>query len=541
MENLQFSEGKNLKNVKIDGNSLKIEDVIEVSRSTTLSTQCCTNVRNSFGEFRSNGANVEIPDAVKKRVSECRKVIDDIIRKGTVVYGVNTGVGGLSNVLITKDQIEELQKNLIMSHATGVGEPLPEEVVRAAMLLSANALAKGFSGVRLSVIETLLAMLNKRVHPVIPEKGSVGASGDLAPLSHMALVMTGKGEAFYNGKRMSGKDAMKKAGIETLTLKSKEGLAIINGTEIMTAIAALNIYDAERIVKTAQIAGAMCLEALKGTTKPFDERIHALRAHEGQKICAANIRALTKGSEIIASHKDCPKVQDAYTLRCMAQVYGAVIDTISYTRRIVETEINSTTDNPIVFPETREVISGGNFHGEPVAFAMDFLGIALAELGNISERTIYRLIDHNLSEMPSFLIERSGLHSGFMITQYTAAALVSENKVLSHPASVDSIPTSAGQEDHVSMGTIAARKARQILGNVEYIVAIELLCAAQGIDFQKPLKAGAGVQNAYALIRKNIPKLEKDRVMYVDVEKMNKIVKSGNVLEAAESAIGKLR
>jgi histidine ammonia-lyase len=509
-----------VKIVKIDGNSLKIEDVVEVA---------------------SNYVNVDITDSAKKKVSKCREVIDDIIRKGTVVYGVNTGVGGLSNVPITKDQITELQKNLIMSHATGVGEPLSEEVVRAAMLLSANALAKGFSGVRLSVIETLLAMLNKKVHPVIPEKGSVGASGDLAPLSHMALVITGKGEALYNGKRMSGKDAMKMAGIETLILKSKEGLAIINGTEIMTAVAALNIYDAERMVKTAQIAGAMCLEALKGSTKPFDERIHVLRAHKGQKMCAANIRTLTKGSEIIASHKDCPKVQDAYTLRCMAQVYGAVIDTISYAKRIVETEINSTTDNPIVFPETGEVISGGNFHGEPIAFAMDFLGIALAELGNISERTIYRLIDHNLSEMPSFLIERSGLHSGFMITQYTAAALVSENKVLSHPASTDSIPTSAGQEDHVSMGTIAARKARQILENVGYVVAIELLCAAQGIDFQKPLKAGVGVQKAYTLIRKHIPKLEKDRIMYIDVEKINSVVKNGGILETVEKGIGKLQ
>jgi len=510
-----------MKNIIIDGENLTIEDVISVARY---------------------GSSVELSKDAIEKIKESRKVVEDFVSQEKTVYGVTTGFGEFKNVFISKDQTRELQENLIKSHSVGVGKPFSEEIVRTTMLLRANSLAKGYSGVRVEIIETLCQMLNKKVHPVIPEKGSVGASGDLAPLSHMTLVLMGEGEAFYNGKRMGGKEAMKLAGIEPITLSSKEGLALNNGTAVMTAIGALALYDAENILKCADISAAMTLEALFGIDKAFDERIHKLRPHSGQIKCAENIRKLIKNSEIL-SHKHHEKVQDAYSLRCIPQVHGASRDAINYVRKVLETEINSATDNPLIFTDPPEALSCGNFHGQPIAISMDLLGIALSEIANISERRIARILDPHLNEgLPAFLIPRDkgGLNNGYMMAQYTAAALVSENKVLAHPASVDSIPTSANQEDHVSMGTIAARKAREILKNVENVIAIEFLCASQGMDFRLPSKGGQGARIAHEYIRKYIPHLDKDRILYPEINQVRELIHNGDLLRKVEDKIGKL-
>ena len=509
-----------MKTIEIDGESLRIEDVISVAKDFSL---------------------VRLSRNAVKKIKNAREVVEEIIEKDSIAYGIKTGFGELCDVSIPKDDMKKLQENLIRSTAAGVGDHFPEEVVRATMLLSANSLSKGFSGVRLEVVSTLIDMLNKEVYPLVPEKGSVGASGDLAPLAHIALVLMGEGEAFHNGKKYDGKKALAQANIKPLELESKEGLALINGTQVMTAIASLTIYDAEHLIKTAEIASSVSLEALKGTDRAFDEKISSVRKHEGQKNCAHNLRSLLKDSEIIASHRDCSKVQDAYTIRCIPQVLGASKDAAEYARKIVEIEINSSTDNPLIFSKTNEVISAGNFHGQPIALTMDFLGIAIAEIGNFSERRTARLVDKRLSGLPAFLTEKSGLNSGFMIAQYTAASLVSENKILAHPASVDSIPTSANQEDHVSMGTIAARKAQEILKNVRYVIAIELLCASQGLEFIKPLKAGIGAQTAYEFIRKKVPRLEEDRVLHYDIEKIASLIEKGDVLRVVEKKIGKMK
>jgi len=510
-----------MKKIIIDGENLTIEDVVSVARHGNL---------------------VELSKNAIEKIKKSRKVVENFVSQEKTVYGVTTGFGEFKNVFISKEQTRELQENLIRSHSVGVGNPLPEEIVRATMLLRANSLAKGYSGVRVEIIETLCQMLNKKVHPVIPEKGSVGASGDLAPLSHMALVLMGEGEVFYNGKRMKGKEALKLAGIKPVTLSSKEGLALNNGTAVMTAIAVLTLYDAENVLKCADIAAAMTLEALLGIDKAFDERIHKLRPHLGQIKCAENIRKLIKNSEIL-SHNNHKKVQDAYSLRCIPQVHGASRDAINYVRKVLEIEINSVTDNPLIFTNPPEALSGGNFHGQPIAIAMDLLGIALAEIADISERRIARILDPHLNEgLPAFLIPKNkgGLNSGYMIAQYTAAALVSENKVLSHPASVDSIPTSANQEDHVSMGTIAARKAREILKNAENVIAIEILCAAQGMDFRLPLKGGQGTRIAHEYIRKHIPHLNKDRILYPEINKVRELIHNGDLVKRVEEKIGKL-
>ncbi len=501
--------------VVIDGNTLTIEDVVNVAR-------------HNFKVLLSNGA--------RKRVLLSRNVVDRALEEGRTVYGVNTGFGDLANVSIGSDDLAALQVNLIRSHSVGVGSPFPSEVVRGMMVLRANALAKGFSGVRVEVIETLLEMLNKGVVPVVPEQGSVGSSGDLAPLAHMVLVMIGEGEALYDGMRMDGSDALKKAGIKPLALQAKEGVALINGTQPMTAIAVLTVHDSMRLVRNALIGAAMSLEALKGTRAAFDKRIHDLRPHEGQNDIADAMLSLLQDSEINRSHVDCGKVQDAYSLRCIPQVLGASLDTIRYVRSVIETEINSATDNPLVFPDDYDVISGGNFHGQPIALVMDFLGIALSEIANVSERRINRLVNPDLSGLPAFLIEDSGLRSGMMIVQYTAAALVSENKVLAHPASVDSIPTSADQEDHVSMGTIAARKARKILENVTNVIAIEILCAAQGIDLLSPLKPSEPLQNVLETIRSNVTKLEEDRALHKDIAQIRNMILSNMLVDGVEEA-----
>ncbi|MCZ7585822.1 MAG: histidine ammonia-lyase [Deltaproteobacteria bacterium] len=446
----------------------------------------------------------------------------------------------MANVRIEQEKIDELQLNLVRSHAVGVGDEISEAETRAIMLLRANALATGYCGCRAQLADTLAEMINARVHPVIPSQGSVGASGDLAPLAHLALVMVGEGEAIYDGKRVSGAEAMRRAGVAPIALAAKEGLSLINGTQFMTAVGVLALLRAEAACKLADVAGAMTLEALKGSVKPFEERIHRTRNHPGQMSVAENFRRLCADSEIGMSHADCAKIQDAYSLRCIPQVHGAVRDAIVYTRRCLETEINAATDNPLVFVEDESVVSAGNFHGQPVAVAMDFLGIALAELGAISERRIEKLINPALSELPPFLAKDSGLHSGMMLVQVTAASLVSENKVLSHPASVDSIPTSADKEDHVSMGAHAAVKAARILENLEWVFACEFLCAAQGLEFHEGRRPGAGAEAGYRAVRSVSAPAEGDHAFGEDLKKIKTIVSDGSLLAAVERTIGAL-
>lgn len=505
--------------VMVDGESLTLEDVVQVARYNEL---------------------VLLHESAIPRIKNSRSVVEKAIEEGRVVYGVNTGFGDLANISINKNDLAKLQVNIIRSHSVGVGSHFSREVVRGMMLLRANALAKGFSGVRLEVIMTLIEMLNKDVTPVVPEKGSVGSSGDLAPLAHMALVLLGEGEAYHSSKLMSGKDAMKQAGIKSLVLQAKEGVALINGTQPMSAIGVLTTFDALRLIQDASIASAMSLEALRGTRVAVDERIHSIRPHEGQSDVALALRRILLDSEINQSHADCGKVQDAYSLRCIPQVLGASLDAIRYAYSVLETEINSATDNPLVFGDDGVVLSGGNFHGQPVALAMDFLGIAISEIANISERRVNRLVNPNLSELPAFLTTEGGLESGMMIAQYTAAALVSENKILAHPASVDSIPTSADQEDHVSMGTIAARKAANILENAQNVIAIEYMCACQGIDYLAPLKPSEPLQEAYKTIRKAVPKLEDDRPLSPDIATIRNLMLSGDIIGSVEAVSGPL-
>ncbi|AKL94904.1 histidine ammonia-lyase HutH [Clostridium aceticum] len=501
--------------VLIDGNSLTLEAIVEVAR---------------------NYYEVDLTPMAIEKINKTRGLVDHFVESEKIVYGITTGFGKFSDVAISKDETAELQRNLIISHACGVGKPLEEEIVRGIMLLRANALAKGHSGIRLSTIKTLIEMLNKRVHPIIPEKGSLGASGDLTPLSHMVLVMIGEGEALYNGKKMTGKEAMEAAGIPTIQLTSKEGLALINGTQVMTAIGALTIYDCKQLLKLADIAAALTVEAQRGIVDAYDWKLHHVRPHLGQQQTAKNLLSLLQGSTYTTRQGEI-RVQDAYTLRCIPQIHGASRDAFAYVESKVNIEINAATDNPLIFPDEEEVISGGNFHGQPMALPFDFLGIAIAELANVSERRIERLVNPQLSGLPAFLTAKGGLHSGFMIVQYAAAALVSENKVLAHPASVDSIPSSANQEDHVSMGTIAARKAREIYHNTVNVLAVELMAAAQGIDFYKDFTLGKGTREAYELIRKNISTLQEDRVMYVDINKSAELITSHQIVEAVEKHV----
>lgn len=511
----------------IDGERLTIEDVVTVARKNalvTLSKQAARNVQKS------------------------RKTLEEFVKKKKIIYGVTTGFGALGNVMISADDVEDLQVNLIRSHSACIGKPLEREAVRALMLLRANTLAKGYSGIKLETLETLIEMLNKGVHPIIPEKGSVGASGDLGPLSHMALVMMGEGEAEFKGKIMKGREALEEAKIRPVKLDFKEGVALNNGTQMMTALAALAVFDAEILLKTAEASAALSLEALNGILDAFDERIHGVRPHGGQRVTARNIRLLTAKSRLLLSSEEALRrglhPQDPYSMRCVPQVMGAVRDAVAYARRVVEVEINSATDNPLIFANGIACLSGGNFHGQPIAMAMDFLATALTVLGNISERRTARLIDENLNRgLPQFLVHKNvkkGLHSGLMYAQYTAAALASENKALAHPASTDSIPTSANFEDFVSMGPIAARKARAVLENTEYIVAIELLCAAQAVDFRGAEKLGKGTRAAYELLRKHVPILKEDRVLSGDIETLKTIVHEGGFVEAIKRIVGGL-
>ena len=475
--------------------------------------------------------DVGLAPATRQRMDASRQVISGILQNEVAVYGVNTGFGKLSDVRIPANRLNELQVNLVRSHASGLGKPLSEAEVRAMLLLRANVLAKGLSGVRRETVEMLIALLNAGVHPLVPEKGSVGASGDLAPLAHLALVLIGEGEAFYRGERMSGGEALRKAGLASLRLEAKEGLALLNGTQGMTAVASLALYDAQHLVRLADVTGAMSLEALRGTPAAFDPRIQRARPHRGQAAAARHLTALLERSEIRESHRtNDSRIQDAYSLRCMPQVHGAVRDVLDHVSSVVEIETGSATDNPLVFAKSGDVLSGGNFHGAPLSYAFDYAAIALTDLSSISERRIDRLINPDINEgLPPFLSSEAGLSSGYMIAHVAAAALLSECKVLAHPSSVDSVPTSGGKEDHVSMGMTAALKLRQIVENTEQILAIEMLCAAQGLDYRKPLKPGRQIEEIVTAIRKIVPRLEADRPPATDINHLVLAIRQGQI------------
>jgi len=506
--------------IVLDGGPLALDDVAAVARG---------------------GAPVSVGPIAARRVHEARRFVDELARAATPIYGITTGVGKLKDVVIPADHRDELQRNLVLSHAAGVGAPLPEPETRAVMLLLAASLARGASGVRREVVEIVVACLNARVHPVIPEQGSVGSSGDLAPLAHVAACLIGEGEAWRDGGPVAAQDALARAGIAPVRLQAKEGLALLNGTHLMTGLGSLAVLDATALVRLADVTGAMSLEALMGTNTAFDPRIHALRPHPGQHASAANLRALTAESAIIASHHDCTRVQDAYSLRCMPQVHGSAREALAFARGVLERELGSVTDNPVVLAEDRMVLSGGNFHGEPLGLVLDALAIGLAQLGGIAERRIDRLVNPLVSEgLPPFLTPAGGLNSGYMIAQYVAAALASELKTLAHPASVDSIPTSALQEDYNSMGAGSALKLRRALANVRQILAIELLLAAQALDFRGPLVPGRGSSAARAVLRARVPKLEGDRYLKTDLDLAVAACADGSVLAAVESAVGAL-
>jgi len=508
-----------LKALHINGNDLTLEAV---------------------GEVAAERRPVLLDPDAREAVDRARAVVDKLVAENKVSYAITTGVGKLSDVRIAGDQIRELQVNLVRSHAVGVGEPLPVAETRAMMLLRANSLAKGHSGVRAVTVDTICEMLNRGVTPVVPSQGSVGASGDLAPLAHLALAMIGEGECFDDtGARIAGADALKRAQIKPLVLEAKEAVSLINGTQAMLAVGTLALLAAETLVDSADVIGALACDALKGTDVAYDERIHSARPHAGQSKTAANLRRLLQSSQIRDSHRDCGRVQDAYSLRCIPQVHGAVRDTLAHCRAVFEIEANSAVDNPLVFVKNAkvadgegDVISGGNFHGEPLAFALDFLGIALSALAGMSERRLERLVNPALSEgLPPFLAPGAGLNSGFMMPQVTAAALVSENKVLAHPASVDSITTSGNKEDYVSMGMTAAIKLKKIIDNTRNTLAIEAMAAAQAIDFLAPLKTSKPLQHAHAAIRAVCATMEKDRVMYQDFARIAEVIAAGKVAE----------
>ncbi|MGA2547032.1 MAG: histidine ammonia-lyase [Rectinemataceae bacterium] len=511
--------------ISIDGRSLDLEGVARVARG---------------------GARAVLAPAALESMAESRAIVDACVDRGLVRYGITTGFGKFSDVVISAEDNETLQRNLIMSHACGLGDPFPGEVVRAMLLLRANALAVGRSGIRPSTVEALVAMLNAGVVPVVPEKGSLGASGDLVPLAHLVLVLMGMGEAVHRGRRMPGSQALAEAGLKTVTLAAKEGLALINGTQAMTAVGALASRDALALVEAAELAAALSFQALRGITDALDPRIHELRGQGGQTASAAALRGLLAGSSL-TTRQGQERVQDAYALRCVPQVHGASRDAVEYAASVVGRELNAVTDNPLILPNG-DIISGGNFHGQPVALAMDFLGIALCELAGISERRIERLVNPSLSNgLPAFLAPRGGLNSGFMISQYTAAALVSEDKILAHPASVDSIPSSANQEDHVSMGTIAARKARTILENTQRVLAIEFLAACQAIDLRAAAMGrgfpGDGsaltmlsppTRGAYRALREKVSFMAEDRVLYPDIEAARELLIGGGLFTSSE-------
>jgi histidine ammonia-lyase len=498
--------------VTLDGRSLSLESLVAIAR---------------------RGARASLPPSALAAVREARAVVDTAVARGEPVYGVNTGFGNFASVRIAPDRLGELQLNLVRSHAAGVGPPLDVPATRAVMVLRANVLARGHSGIRPETLELLLGMLNAGVHPLIPSQGSVGASGDLAPLAHLALALVGEGRCRAGERTLSAAEALAAAGLGPVVLAAKEGLALINGTQLMTAIGALALHDAERLARAADVIGAMSLDALKGTDVAFDPRIHEARPHPGQLASARNLRRLLAGSPLRESHRGCGRVQDAYSLRCIPQVHGAARDALGYVRRTLEIELNAATDNPMVFAETGELLSGGNFHGEPVALACDVLAIAVAELGAISERRVERLVNPALSDLPAFLTREGGLRSGLMLPHVTAAALASENKSLAHPA-LDSIPTSANKEDHVSMGATAARQAAQVVQNGARILAIELIAAGQALEFHRPLRSSAPLEAVHARLRERVAPYDEDRSLAEEIERVAAwLLEDGVVAEAA--------
>lgn len=515
--------------IVVDGTGLTIEQVIAIA------------------DGLPDSPHIALSAAAQAQVARAAQAVQRLLAEGTIAYGITTGFGAFKDRLIPPDQVELLQRNILLSHAAGVGKPFDVPTTRAILLIRANTLARGYSGIRQETLSLLLGMLNAGVHPIIPEKGSLGASGDLAPLAHMSLPLIGEGEAEYRGEHISGAEALRRAGLAPVTLAAKEGLALTNGTAVMCAVGVLETVRSERLCHTADIAGCLSLEALHGTDLAFDEQIHRLRPFPRQQECAAHVRRLLHASQYLRGY-DPANVQDAYSLRCIPQVHGAVRDAIAYARWVFEIELNAVTDNPLIFVDDTDqsvrVISGGNFHGEPLAIAMDYLSLAIAELGNIAERRVMRLTDEasNTHVLPAFLTRNGGLNSGFMIAQYTAAALATENKVLAHPASVDTIPSSANVEDHVSMGCTAALKARAIVDNVEHILAIELMAAAQGIDFRREqlgdnARLGRGTQAAYNCIRERVPFLARDTAMYPHLRAMKQLVADGTLTRAVEQAM----
>ncbi len=497
--------------LKINGGNLKISDVLKVARERE---------------------SVSIQEEAIEKIRKSRNQVENLVKENKVVYGITTGFGSFSDTKISPEEAVKLQENLIESHSAGTGELLPVEVVRAMILLRANALAKGHSGIRYSTLKLLLDMLNKEVHPLVPSQGSVGASGDLVPLAHMSLALLGKGKVEFAGKEVPADEAMKKVGLKPIQLKSKEGLALINGTQMMGALGSIALSEAIRLLKYSDIALSLSMEALKGILAPFNELVHRVRPHPGQGIVAENIRRLVKNSSLVLEERE-DRVQDAYTIRCAPQVHGASRDSLEHVLEIFEREINSATDNPLLFPDEGKVISGGNFHGQPLALSLDYLSLAVSELGNISERRVARLVDNNLNYgLPMFLTEYGGLHSGYMIAQYTAASLVSENKVMSSPASIDSITTSANQEDHVSMGSISANKIQKVIENLKSILAIELIVAAQAVEFRtnEISDLGDGTKIIYNYIRDRVPALDGDRIIAQDIADAKKIVESDELL-----------
>ncbi len=503
--------------VVIDGKSLKIEDLHEVAR---------------------NRVRVKLSAQARRAVIRCRKVVEDLVAENAVIYGVTTGIGELARVRVPVEVSMELQKRIVYSHSAGVGEFFEEDEVRGAMLLRANTLAKGYSAVRLGTLETLIKMLNRNVVPAINQKGSVGTSGDLSPLSQMAEVVMGEGRAFYRGKLMSGGRAMKLAGIKPVVLSYKEGLGLINGSQMFTACGALRLCDAIKLVKSAIIASAMSADALRTPLRGFDKRIHEVRPYHGQNVVAANLRKLLRGSKLAGASG---KVQDAYSLRCIPQIYGPSIDALQYARQQIEIEMNSAADNPLFFPDQRQRLSCGNFHGQPVAMALDIAAIAMSEIGGLSERHINRLMNPNLNVgLPAFLVKGEGLNSGLMVAQYTAASLASENKLLAHPAVTDNFSMAADQEDHVCMGPISARKLKEIIWNVIHIVAIEMMSAAQALDFLDD-RPGHGTYAAYREIRKVVKPLKQDRILWPDIQAIAQKIANGDILRAVESEVGALK
>lgn len=494
---------------------------------------------NSFSKVVLDYEEVRISETSKALVNNARNYIKEVIESEIPTYGINTGFGKLSVVSIAKKDVNTLQENLIKSHACGVGEPFPEDVVRGMLLLRINALIKGFSGIRLCVIEKMVVFLNKRLTPVVFSQGSLGASGDLAPLSHMALPLIGLGEVMYDGQRMTAQEGLQKAGIAPIEkLEAKEGLSLINGTQAMTSVASLSVLEGFRLLHLSLHSLGLTFEALTGIIDVFEPQIHELRMQTGQKLVAKKMLQVLKGSKLTTKQGEM-RVQDAYSLRCSPQVLGASLDALLYCRRIVENEMNAVTDNPIVFADEQRVISAGNFHGQPIALAMDFLAVAMSELANISERRLERMVNSSLSNgLPAFLVKNPGINSGFMIVQYSAASLVSENKSLAHPASVDSIPSSANQEDHVSMGTIAARKTREIIANSHKVLAMEIMTALQAIDFRNANKCGIRTKRIYDFIRKHIPFIEADTIMYQHIHKMIEIIQDKDFLKLLDLGCG---